>query len=36
MRTYKDNTRGVHIIREVERDLSLIKEKAKEGNSLLL
>jgi hypothetical protein len=36
MGTYKDNIRGVYIIREAERDLSLIKEEAEEGNSLLL
>jgi hypothetical protein len=36
MGTYKDNTRGVYIIREAERGLSLIEEEAEERNSLLL
>jgi len=36
MGTYKDDIRGIHIIREAERDLSLIEEEAEEGNSLLL
>jgi hypothetical protein len=36
MGTYKDDTRGVRMTREAERDSSLIEEEAKEGNSLLL
>jgi len=36
MGTYKDDIRGVRIIREAKRGLSLIEEEAKEGNSLLL
>jgi hypothetical protein len=36
MGTYKNNIRGIHIIREAKRNLSLIKEEAKKGNLLLL